>query len=760
MPISIPRLRTWFAISAITLILVVTGFYVVRRYQSRVLMHIAAKKLGVEIQQSTEGFRLAKSEGGRTLFVISAKKATQYKTTGAAALQDVNIIVYGRDGSRFDQIYGSNFEYDSKTGNVIARGPVNIDLEANTQGAERPDQATPTELKNPIHLRTSGLIFNQKTGLAHTAESVEFHVPEANGSAVGAEYDSHTNRLTLVSDIHAVTTGPVVRTLIAAHGVITKAPRRAVLENVTVKQPDSTITSDHVTVVFRTDNTIEQIFADGHVEADNNGASSYQVQAAKGHLQFGTSNDLQLATLSDGTQFHSSGERPMHGFAGQIDIHFDPQTQPTLVRLTDNAHVIQDPAASGPAHDQQRTEIIADALDINVRDGKAPSKATTSGKAQVDIDQPAAKDQNPSTTVVTAGKFTADFNPEGHIQHILGEPNARVVSSAQGQSDRVSTSDKLEVFYNDAGALASALQQGNFRYTEKLPDNQGDRIATSAAARYTPADDLLHLTGNPRIIEGGLTLTSDTVQITRRTGQAVAEGNVKSTYSDLKPQPNGALLASGDPIHVTARKMTAQQNAGTAIYTGGSRLWQGANIVEAPTIIFNRDNRSLVAEGNSSASAPVKSVFVQKDKDGKLTPVNVTAKKLTYVDADRRARYDGGVTARSTDGVLTANQVDIFLKPTGTAATNTSQPTPSQLDRIVALGDVHLSQPGRRGSGDKLTYFQDDDKFVLTGGNPTIYDAQHGTVRGQSLTFFSKDDRVLVEGSPAAPTVTQTRVSR
>jgi lipopolysaccharide export system protein LptA len=71
-----------------------------------------------------------------------------------------------------------------------------------------------------------------------------------------------------------------------------------------------------------------------------------------------------------------------------------------------------------------------------------------------------------------------------------------------------------------------------------------------------------------------------------------------------------------------------------------------------------------------------------------------------------------------------------------------------------------MAQPGRRGTGEKLTYYQDDGRFVLTGGAPFISDAQHGTVRGDTLTFFSKDDRVLVEGSNAAPTVTHTRVSK
>ncbi len=757
MSLSIARLRTWFAVLAVALLLVVSGFYLVRRYQFRIMQHMVAKKLGVEIQQSTEGFSLSKSEGGRTLFKISAKKATQYKDTGKALLEDVNIIVYGRDASRFDQIYGSDFEYDAKTGNVVAKGEVDFDLEANTQGPNRPDQAAPSELKNPIHLKTSGLVFNQKTGLAQTDQQIEFHVPEANGTARGVLYDSHTNRLTLNSDIHITTIGPVPRTLVARHGVVTKEPREAVLESVRVTQPDSTIVSDVVTILFRPDNNISQILANGHVQAASHGASSYEVQAAKGDLQFGASNDLQLAVLSEGSRFRSSGERPMHGFADRIFVHFGPDTQPRTIRLADNAHVIQDPAASGPASQQQRTEIVADVLDVDVRDGKTPSKANTSGAAHVVIDQPANGSQSVTSTVVNAGRFFADFNQGGHIQHILALPDAKVVSRAAGQDDKVSTSDKLEVFYNAEGNLESVVQEGNFTYREKLAKG-GERTANSRIAHYTPADETLHLTGSPRITEAGMSMTANVIHINRHTGEAVAEGDVKSTYSDLKAQPSGAMLASSDPIHVTAKKMVAHEDSGIALYTGGSRLWQGANIVQAPTIEFNRDNRSLVAQGSPQAASPVSSVFVQKDKDGKVTPVNVHARKLTYVDAERRARYEGGVTARTADGVLTADHLDIYLKQSGTATA--PQPTPSQLDRIIAQGNVVITQPGRRGSGDQLIYYQDDGRFVLSGGAPLISDAEHGTVRGTTLTFFSKDDRVLVEGSNAAPTVTHTRVSR
>ena len=65
-----------------------------------------------------------------------------------------------------------------------------------------------------------------------------------------------------------------------------------------------------------------------------------------------------------------------------------------------------------------------------------------------------------------------------------------------------------------------------------------------------------------------------------------------------------------------------------------------------------------------------------------------------------------------------------------------------------------------RATGDQLVYTASDDKFVLTGGPPSIFDAEHGKITGVSLTLFRHDDRVLVEGDNTSPTVTQTRVAR
>ena len=43
--------------------------------------------------------------------------------------------------------------------------------------------------------------------------------------------------------------------------------------------------------------------------------------------------------------------------------------------------------------------------------------------------------------------------------------------------------------------------------------------------------------------------------------------------------------------------MTAHSTPAIALYTGDARLWQDANVIEAPSIEFDRNRRSVVAQG-------------------------------------------------------------------------------------------------------------------------------------------------------------------
>jgi lipopolysaccharide export system protein LptA len=822
---SVSRLRRWFALGAILMIATVAGMYFYAQWRLRKAVHDIPAKIGLEIHQTAEGFSISKSVEGRTLFTVSAAKAVQFKEGGHADLHNVKIVIYGKDAGRFDQITGDDFEYDPGSGNVKAKGRVLIDLEANPEGMRHADQSPPERTREPLHLETDGLVFNKNTGDASATGKVVFQTPQASGSAVGVEYVAKTGTMNLLSAVVLTVNRPQPVHLDADQGVITKLPRQVVLTAVRMTRERQETQADQATFFLREDNTVDHIVAEGDVRSvlrgrtlSNSKASDVKGSNSEMHERSdraelfltGTRNLLTTAILTGNVQVDTEGAQPADAAAGRATLHFavnsaGQQILKTVhaedgVRLTQKSSqsgtlvAVATPAKAG-ARDQD-IEMTAPVMDFIVKHGRLLERAETSGPPQIVITQPGANQK----TVVTAAKFTAKFTEKNRLATLHGEPDAKIVSSpievskievsrvdaskidasktefsktdAPGQSDRVSTSRMLDVVFLPEGGVRSITQTGGFTYVD------GTQKAWAQRGEYATADQLAVLTGSPRVVDGGMTTTAQTIRMNRGTGDAFAEGNVKSTYSDLKAQPDGGMLASSDPIHVTSRSMTAHSSPAIAVYTGDARLWQDANVVEAPTLQFDRDHRSLIAQGAAPGAAqvaaqgaaqgsgkgisaqPVSTVLVQVDKTGKATPVHITSARLNYSDVERRIFLDGGVTAKEADATMTGQQMTVFLLPQSQSKAGANPAVPGQVDRIIAEDRVVITQPTRHATGDRLIYTAADDKFVLTGGPPSIFDAERGKTTGDSLTFYRHDDRVLVEGRETSPAITRTQVAR
>ena len=831
MPLPVYRLRRWLAVIAVLFIAVVAGTYFYARLRLRNVLKEIPNKIGIDIKQTAAGFQFSKSDGKRTLFTVQAGNLKQFKLDGSAELHNVSIVLYGRDSSRFDQIYGDDFTYDKKSGDVTAHGEVQIDLEANPAGLTGPDQETPKELKNPIHLKTRDLVFNQNSGDASTDARVDFRTPQASGWAVGVQYSGKSNTLTLASQIHVTLGGQNAATLFATHGRITREPHVIVLEHPRLERESGTVQAEQATFFLGPDNEVQRVLATGNVNAEAAGQEADRMRARADEAELlltGKQNLLRTATLTGNVHVERIGSQPMQGDAGRAILDFLGQNQLQKVhalegvRLAQHAASTGKPAANASEHASQHAsqhasepqdfDLTAPVIDFFVAEGRRLDHAETSGAAQITISpaqnsSPVSAQASLQHTVITAGRFDAKFAaiPDGasRLTSIHGAPDAKIVSFAPGQPDRVSTSQTLDATFLPEGGIASIIQQGRVAYSDGQAPNKRTQ-AWADKALYTPVDRILVVTGSPRVAEAGMVTTARTIRINRASDDAFADGDVKSTYSELKEQPAGALLASASPIHVTAATMTAHNSPAVALYQGNARLWQDANIIEAPSIQFDRDRRFLVAQGTAAQQVstvlvqaklvqpgPIQAGKAQPDKvqpdkvqlgkaqsgkaqDGgeskakpkptekpsETSPVAISSARLTYADAERHAHYEGGVVARGTNFTASASTMDVYLLPRSQTSSNQLLAGPGQLDRLVAQGNVVIHQPSRRAEGQTLVYTADDDKFVLTGGPPSIFDAERGKITGVSLTFFRADDRVLVEGEASTPVVTQTRVAR
>jgi lipopolysaccharide export system protein LptA len=197
-------------------------------------------------------------------------------------------------------------------------------------------------------------------------------------------------------------------------------------------------------------------------------------------------------------------------------------------------------------------------------------------------------------------------------------------------------------------------------------------------------------------------------------------------------------------VFITAERADARNEDGVAVYTINARGWQDDNFVKGDRIELYQDEKRMVAIGN------VESALYQTKREtspGKreVVPGFATAEKMTYSDEDRKIHYEGNVKARQGTDRIEATFVDVFL----------AQET-NEVDHMNAEGSVVLTQPGRRGVGDKLAYTSEDGRAVLTGKSARVDDAEKGATMGSQLTFYSRDDRISVENQQGTGRVRST----
>ena len=212
-----------------------------------------------------------------------------------------------------------------KSGNITAHGEVQIDLESNPTGLTAPDQATPTELKNPIHLKTRDLIFNRNSGDASTDARVDFRTPQATGWAVGVRYSGKSNTLTLVSQVHVTLGGPQAArsSLLTARSPTTLTKSYWKILAWSVK--NGTMQSEQATFFLGPDE--RSAAHPGQRERERNpvGDDTDQMHAradAAEMLLTGKQNLLHTATLTGNVHVERIGSQPMQGDAGRAILDF------------------------------------------------------------------------------------------------------------------------------------------------------------------------------------------------------------------------------------------------------------------------------------------------------------------------------------------------------------------------------------------------------------------------------------------------------
>ncbi len=786
----------WSAAAALLLASVTASVYLERKWVAYREKQKAPPPAPQGVTRSSNGLTFSKMEGNQKIFTVEASKATDFKDKAASLLEDVKITIFGKTGERHDTIHTQSCQYEKMGGSITCSGEVQLDLESRAE-AERAARHPEIGAEQRVHVETRGVVFNRASGMARTEQPVKFVFPNGIGEAVGVEYHSEEGTVRLLRDVQFSLMPP--RNDSAGkktESAGTKEPIR-----VTGKSLD-----------FERESRTMQLY--GPVEAETHTA---RLRAGKLTLTLDAAFRAEKLVITPGPngknpELESQGaDGPTNLSAETITAQFAPEgwltriegagdvrgsrrtgteaedfraehgamelwpklNQPRELNLKGSVQLKTQAETSGEARMLQTSELLMKFADGKKGESSKLKRAETLGAGSIEWTDAAPQNGTPGVpanseaarTKLQADKLAMEFGEEGKAKQLVATGHVLTERAAGGKPVQTATAQSGAAQLLSSGGWSQMDLQGNVRLKE------GDRSGQADHATFVRATQTALLTGKALARDATAETQAPRITFVQSTGEIRAEGGVRST--EFSTKGSGAQLAAV-PANISADAMQANSKTGRALYTGHARLWQGDSVMEADSIELLREARVLNAIGNVHAvfpqgvgQSPVQSVAVQAGpKKPRLW--HVTAGTLTYRDAESRAHLEKNVVAQSAEQKMRAAAVDLFFtraeKPNSNA-TNASAPANAaagaqQISRAIGTGGVIVEQGTRKATAERGEYSAADGKFVMSGGNPTIFDAVEGTTTGRQLTFFLADDTIIVDSETGSRTLTRHRVDK
>jgi len=811
MRLSVERLRWGLLAGAVLLVGVVVVLLSYGRYRAVQAWKQIVKRSGATITHETNGVTYSQALGGKQIFTLHAKRAVPHGE-GKYTLEDGMLQLYGPNGQITDRISGASFDYDEKLGVAHAAGEVDMEIEPPVAlaGTGKPKAADGQAVTpQPIHVRTSGLTYVKKLGVAATDQDVEIEYAGMHGHSKGAEFDTGQSVVHLLADVRAegVLRGTPT-TLTATKADLDRDQNVINLTSPVMHTGGRTGSAVSAVLHLRKDGSVEMVEASGAVtlKEDTRTITSATLRAA-----LNDRSQMQHAELGGGVALlDTDAERPMHAIANTAKISCDAAGYPTSAVMDGAvALTMEDRRGGGPVLGRQMgAEHVTLTMEHVARPGGKGGSRVSAVHAQGGawargdslVQASGTKPGGLKLTSVAGDDLrlalVQDATGKDQPQSLNGNGHTRIEQHMPDGTVQTSTGDVLEAsFATQAGhglEIASADQTGHVEI-RSVSGKQGVDPSEGVAerAQLDGANNVITLTGRPRLTRGDTSVTADTVRVMQQTGDAVASGNVAATFVNANAKASAS--ASGPAVtHALAQEATLHRTAQTMELKGTdavpARMWQGASQVEAANLFLDRGKDSMQA-WPASPTGVVRSVFASagnpampaKEQKGKIAPsgervVRVTSARLDYSGVSHEAVFTGGVTAEGQDGTARAQRGVAFLTPKqgtagasgaasgATAAAAKGQPDPvaSSVEKIVMSGAVKVEQPGRTATGDQLLYTAATGEFVLTGtpGHlPHVVDDKQGNITGATVMFRSPDSTIVVAGEPASRRVhTETTI--
>ncbi|HVN93807.1 MAG TPA: LptA/OstA family protein [Terracidiphilus sp.] len=583
MRFTIERIRTLVLVAA-ALLLIALGVFLVRAKLKNVLnRHDLPQKLAKGIVQEANGYTIVHAFGAHSQYRIHASREVELKND-FVELHDVEIDLYGADGSEIDKISGDTFEYNQTSGQATAQGPVEMlltrpspstaaamETAGKTKGRVIAEVGAAPGPAGQIDVKTSGVTFDRKSGLVTTSERVDFSTAQGSGSAIGASYDSQNGYLTLEQQVEMTThRGADELQVHAQRGELDRGAQSCMLMNANAEFHGGKATAAEARILFRQDGSAQRLDAKGGfaVTAANGGHLASPVawmdfdqhsEPLHGHMEGGVTMDS------------STAERTLHATSPAAELDFGAKGELKTAHLQRGVEMKSQearPESAGQDAGSGQLQVTrtwrSPVVDIGFRAGRGTGRehsasassaqgqlevATMRGSGGVTITSESQRGNQPvAPSTLSADEVTGIFGAGSVLRAVTGIGHAKIDETTATGALESATGDRLQADFDEGS------EHGTERPRSRESREQGSKAARTRGSTTETSVQSAELDGNVVLFEQPAQRPGSQSQPALRAtaGKAVYEGAGEWLHLTVNPRvTNGNLDMTADRVDVS-----------------------------------------------------------------------------------------------------------------------------------------------------------------------------------------------------------------
>ena len=621
-----------------------------------------------------------------------------------------------------------------------------------------------------LRMSTDEATYSNGEQMVRAPHKVEFSKGAMSGSGVGMTYDQKRDVLWLLDQVDITvapdkkTNDPGAKITCGAIGFARREKYMRFERDVSIRRGGRTISADAV-LAHLTDDEKKvkawELRGNSHITMSD---------AADGGLQAMGSTDMNLTNGPDGEtierallagggaiQMAGAGGKPGRRIAANtIDVNLAEdgsvtslsarqQVQLTVPADKDTpARVIQSDVMDGTGEPGKGLTGASFRHGVEFRELRQPNpRVAHSRSLEVRLTEGGGMDdaQFAGGTTFEDGSTTAS-GLEAKYQVSKGRLllTGKVgTQSPQVQDDRISVvSTKIDMAFEGPKLIATGEVQSVMKPSKKAQESQQARQGKRAEKGKQGEEGKTVVGSNSEKAVAGP--NSSKAVVGPNFSSAEKGGQVKKGEQGEQgkhdPRTPG-LLKDDQPANVTAANLDYDGEHDKAIYTGSARLWQGDTAIAGDTITIDQTTGDLYA---SSTSGLIRTTMMLEQVDSKTqqtkkVPTIATAKDMHYEDELRRATYTTNAHVNGPQGDLRGVKIELYFVEGG-----------GSLERAEAYDDVVIKTDERTSTGNRMTYFAADERYLMKGTPVKVVENCRETAC-KTLTFWRSTDRILCDGN-------------